>query len=141
MDDLPRVVAESDVGSIAIVEIWRKNKKIIIEVKLGELPEKTYSPNNSKKRDDNLSQTPIKSLGISISESDNKKGVIVSKINDENINLKKNDKILEINREVVNSTKTFISLVDKYEKTGRSSLLLKIERDNETSWVTIKFIN
>ena len=51
MTDLPRVVAESDVGSIAKVEIWRKNKKIIIEVELGELPEKTYLPNNSKKRE------------------------------------------------------------------------------------------
>ena len=37
MTDLPRVVAESDVGSIAMVEVWRKNKKIIIEVELGEL--------------------------------------------------------------------------------------------------------
>ena len=36
MTDLPRVVAESDVGSVAIVEVWRKNKKIIIEVELGE---------------------------------------------------------------------------------------------------------
>ena len=40
MTDLPRIVAESDVGSLALVEVWRKNKKIIIEVKLGELPEK-----------------------------------------------------------------------------------------------------
>ena len=42
MTDLPRVVAEADVGSIAKVEIWRKNKKIMIEVELGELPEQTY---------------------------------------------------------------------------------------------------
>ena len=32
-------------------------------------------------------------------------------------------------------------LVDKYEQTGRSTLLLKIQRDEEISWVTIKFIN
>ena len=38
MTDLPRVVAESDVGSVLlIVEIWRKNKKIIIEVELGRI--------------------------------------------------------------------------------------------------------
>ena len=141
MTDLPRVVAESDVGSVAKVEIWRKNKKIIIEVELGELPEKTYLPNNSKKRDDNLTETVIKSLGISITDSKNKKGVLVSKVNDENINLKKGDKILEVNREIVDSTKTFISLVDKYQQTGRSSLLLKIQRDEGTIWVTLKFIN
>ena len=34
MTDLPRVVAESDVGSTAIIEIWRKNKLIIIQVTL-----------------------------------------------------------------------------------------------------------
>jgi len=88
-----------------------------------------------------LTETVIKSLGISITDSKNKKGVLVSKVNDENINLKKGDKILEVNREMVDSTKTFISLVDKYEQTGRSSLLLKIQRDEETSWVTLKFIN
>jgi len=32
MPDLPRVVAESDVGSTAILEVWRKNKCITIEV-------------------------------------------------------------------------------------------------------------
>ena len=42
MTDLPRVVAESDIGSIAIVKVWRKNKIVKIEVKLGELPEETY---------------------------------------------------------------------------------------------------
>ena len=42
MTDLPRVVAESDIGSIASVEIWRKNKIIKIEVKLGELPEERF---------------------------------------------------------------------------------------------------
>ena len=141
MTDLPRVVAESDVGSIAKVEIWRKNKIITIEVELGELPEKIYVPNDSKKKDDQLTETVIKSLGISITDSKNKKGVLVSKVNDENINLKKGDKILEVNREIVDSTKTFISLVDKYEQTGRSSLLLKIQRDEGTRWETLKFIN
>jgi serine protease Do len=42
MTDLPRVVAESDVGTEASVLIWRKNKLIEIQVTLGELPEKTY---------------------------------------------------------------------------------------------------
>ena len=31
MTDLPRIVAESDIGSIALVEIWRKNKNSSIE--------------------------------------------------------------------------------------------------------------
>ena len=50
MTDLPRVVAEADVGSIAKVEIWRKNKKIMIEVELGELPEQTYVNKKPQKK-------------------------------------------------------------------------------------------
>ena len=140
MTDLPRVVAESDVGSIAMVEVWRKNNKIIIEVELGELPEQTYVQNKPQKKENKIKEEEIKSLGITITENKESNGILVSKVDNENINLEKGDIIIEINRELVDSTKTFISLVDKYKKTGRSSLLLKIQRDKETSWVTIKFI-
>ncbi len=143
MTDLPRVVAESDVGSIAKVEIWRKNKKIIIEVELGELPEQTYVKTKPSTKDNKIKQEVVKSLGITISENkvSNLSGVLVIKVDDEEINLEKGDTIIEVNREVVESVESFMSLVDKYKKTGRSSILLKIQRGEETSWVTIKFID
>jgi serine protease Do len=140
MTDLPRVVAESDVGSIAMVEVWRKNNKIIVEVELGELPEQTYVQNKPQKKENKIKEEAIKSLGITITENKESNGILVSKVDNENINLEKGDIIIEINRELIDSTKTFISLVDKYKKTGRSSLLLKIQRDEEISWITIKFI-
>ena len=141
MTDLPRVVAESDVGSMALVELWRKNKKIIIEVELGELPEQTYVKSNKSKKKIDKKESIISSLGITISESKVSKGVIITKINNENINLKVGDIILEINRETVESEASFIKLVEKFEKTERSSVLLLIKRGEETSWVSIKFID
>ena len=141
MTDLPRVVAESDVGSIAKVEIWRKNKKIIIEVELGELPEQTYVNKKPQKKENQAQEKLIKSLGITIKDATESVGVIVTKIDADEINIQEGDVILEVNREPVDSLNTFVALVEKYEKTGRSSLLLKIKRDEETSWVTIKFIS
>ena len=141
MTDLPRVVAEADVGSIAKVEIWRKNKKIMIEVELGELPEQTYVNKKPQKKENQTKEKLIKSLGITIKDSTESVGVIVTKINVDEINIQEGDAILEVNREPVESVNSFIALVEKYEKTGRSSLLLKIKRDEETSWVTIKFIS
>ena len=141
MTDLPRVVAESDVGSIAKVEIWRKNKKIIIEVELGELPEQTYVNNKPQKKENQTQEKIIKSLGITIKDATESVGVIVTKIDADEINIQEGDTILEVNRESVESLNSFITLVEKYEKTGRSSLLLKIKRDEETSWVTIKLIS
>ena len=136
MIDLPRVVDESDVGSIDIVEVWRKNKIIKIEVKLGELPEKTYVERKEKVKTD---ETEITSLGINISKTKNNEGVIVTKIYNKDSKLILEDIITEINREKISDPKSFKSLVDKIQKTGRSSLLLKIIRDQESLWITIKF--
>jgi len=141
MTDLPRVVAEADVGSIAKVEIWRKNKKIMIEVELGELPEQTYVNKKPQKKENQTKEKLVKSLGITIKDSTDSVGVIVTKIDADEINIQEGDTILEVNREPAESLNSFIALVEKYEKTGRSSLLLKIKRDEETSWVTIKFIS
>ena len=141
MTDLPRVVAEADVGSIAKVEIRRKNKKIMIEVELGELPEQTYVNKKPQKKENQTKEKLIKSLGITIKDATESVGVIVTKIDVDEINIQEGDTILEVNREPAESLNSFIALVEKYEKTGRSSLLLKIKRDEETSWVTIKFIS
>ena len=137
MPDLPRVVAESDVGSTAILEVWRKNKKITIEVILGELPGEVVT---ERKTIPNIeSKLKIESLGITIEDHDN--GVKVTSVEDVDISLINGDIITEVNREIVNNISAFEELVNSLEKTGRSSLLLKIIRDDEQNWVTIKFKN
>ena len=137
MPDLPRVVAESDVGSTAILEVWRKNKKIRIEVILGELPGEVVTERKATTTiEKNLK---IESLGITI--QDHESGVKVISIDDIDSSLQNGDIITEVNREVINNMNSFEELVNSLEKTGRSSLLLKIIRDDEQNWVTIKFKN
>ena len=137
MPDLPRVVAESDVGSTAILEVWRKNKKIRIEVILGELPGEVVTERKTTTNIEN--NLKIESLGITI--EDHKNGVKVISIDDIDSSLQNGDIITEVNREVINNMNSFEELVNSLEKTGRSSLLLKIIRDDEQNWVTIKFKN
>ena len=135
--DRPRVVAESDVGSTAILEVWRKNKKINIEVILGELPGEVVT---ERKTTSNIERNlKIESLGITIEDHDS--GVKVISIDDVDSSLQNGDIITEVNREVINNMNSFEELVNSLEKTGRSSLLLKIIRDDEQNWVTIKFKN
>ena len=45
--------------------------------------------------------------------------------------LQNGDIITEVNRETIKNINSFEQLVKSLEKTGRSSLLLKIIRDNE----------
>ena len=135
MLDLPRLVAESDIGSIATVEVLRKNKVLSIEVELGELPEKDYVKKNNSEN-----ETNVLDLDLSIKSTDNNTGVIVMK-NNEASNLLVGDIIIEINRDVITSVKSFIDLIKEIKETGRTSILLKVLRDNKTLWLTMKFKN
>ncbi len=138
MTDLPRVVAESDVGSVAKVEIWRKNKIISIDVKLGELPEETYVDRKEEEKEKNT-EFKIESLGLTIANVSDGNGVTIINLETES-NLLIGDIITEVNREIILKSDDFISLVDKIKETGRNSLLLKIIRDEQSLWVTIKFL-
>ena len=139
MTDLPRVVAESDVGSIATLKVWRKNKVITIKVKLGELPEDSFV--QRKENELKVEEKKIEKLGISISKSANDDGVLVTKIENPDSNLIVGDIITEINRENISDLEGFSKLVNQIHKTGRSSLLLKIIREEQSLWITIKFID
>jgi len=138
MTDLPRVVAESDVGSLAIVYVWRKNKIISINVILGELPEESFVEREDE-QSNNSEEIIIKSLNLIITNNKEMDGVIILKSNQQT-NLKDGDIILEVNREIITNSKFFVDLVDSIGKTGRNSLLLKILRGDESLWVTIQFI-
>ena len=115
----------------------RKNKKINIEVILGELPGEVVT---ERKTNTNIEKNlKIESLGITI--EDHESGVKVISIDDIDSSLQNGDIIVEVNREVINNMNSFEELVNSLKKTGRSSLLLKIIRDDEQNWVTIKFNN
>jgi serine protease Do len=138
MTDLPRVVAESDVGSTAIIEIWRKNKLITIQVTLGELPEESYVVRKNI-REKKSSDFYLDSLNLTISSTNDKQGVLVIQV-DEESSLQIGDIITEVNRELVTNANNFIELIETIKKTGRNSLLLRIIRDDKSLWITIQFL-
>ena len=137
MTDLPRVVAQSDIGSVALVELWRKNRLIEINVELGELPEETFVERKNIKKE--KKEIFLNSLNLSINKTKENKGVIVFKVAAIS-NLKIGDIITEVNREIITDTKSFVDLVEKIKSTGRNSLLLKIIREEKSLWITIQFI-
>ena len=79
------------------------------------------------------------SLKISIVRSEDNRGVVVTKINDSESKLNIGDIITEVNREKINDPENFVLIIENIKGTGRSSLLLKIIREKESLWITIKF--
>ena len=137
-EDLVRLVGESDIGSLSKVEVWRKNIKLVIEVQLGELPEKSYV--KRKISTDQTNEKKFIDLGLSIAPTKNEEGVIVSKV-DENLNLLIGDLIIEVNMDKVTTVERFIKLIENIKKTERRSILLKVIRGEELQWVTLKIKN
>ena len=109
-----------------------------IEVKLGELPEETYVDRKEEEKEKNT-EFKIESLGLTIANVSDGNGVTIINLETES-NLLIGDIITEVNREIILKSDDFISLVDKIKETGRNSLLLKIIRDEQSLWVTIKFL-
>ena len=82
--------------------------------------------------------TFVENLDFVISPTTENNGVKVLKVEDDS-NLIAGDTIIEVNRERITTVNGFVALVEKIYKTGRNSLLLKIIRDENTLWATIKF--
>ena len=110
--------------------------RIIVCRGTAEIEAKTPVDNSLKLVEKNLK---IETLGITI--VDHESGVKVISIDDVDSSLQNGDIITEVNREIINNMISFEELVNSLEKTGRSSILLKIIRDDEQNWVTIKFKN
>ena len=77
----------------------------------------------------------------SLNNSDIVLNVDIRSNNIDSSRAKVGDIITEVNREPTNDVNSFEELVNKLEKSGRSSLLLKILREDEQLWITIKFFN
>ncbi|MBI29468.1 MAG: Periplasmic serine endoprotease DegP [Alphaproteobacteria bacterium MarineAlpha5_Bin11] len=148
--DLPRIVAETDVGTTVNVEIWRKNELITISVKLGELEENTYTSENIETEES--PGTKIESLGFEIRDLNKKdfekyqlapeeKGILVTEVYNQDSNILVGDIITEINRNVVLNVEELKEEVINIRKTGRTSVLLRVIREGKSIWLTLKFLD
>ena len=145
--DLPKIVAETDVGTVVIVEVWSKNKTKNITVKLGELDEPIHvTKNNKESNTKNLEIIGVKVRNLIDSDYSKYdldsaiKGVLVLDVDNQNTDLNINDVIVEVNRNKISDFEEFEKFVLEFKGTGRSSILLMVIRDKKTTWVTIKYL-
>ena len=145
MRELPRVVAETKVGTRAEVEIWRKNKVMIKSVVIERLNEGSLVPVESSDDKDNTDadNTSILNLGFSLSNiskelsakydfTPNQKGLVVTQIDNQSDafkrGLQEGDVINVINEPDLYSVNQFIRIIDKYKKADKNLLLIKVVR-------------
>jgi len=144
MRELPRVVAETKVGSKVEVEIWRKNKAIKKNVVIERLNEGVVVQQPLVEEDkDDVDNTSILNLGFSLSNineelsakydfSPDQKGLVVTEIDPQSDafkrGLQEGDVINVINEQDLYSVNQFIRIIDKYKKANKNLLLIKVVR-------------
>lgn len=150
MRTLPRIVANSKIGSVVTIEYLRKGKKRKAKVKVGRLIEKKKT---EEEPDIDIPSASEMLMGIKMAELNEKlrkrynkkakdKGVIIVEVDEDSIaaerNIRAGDMIVEVNQEAV---KTLYDVARKVEKARQerkqNALLLLLDTTGNLRFVAI----
>jgi serine protease Do len=141
--DLPKVVAETDIGKEVIVKVWRNGAMTNITVKIDELNEGVKVASN-----DGLY---VKDLDITLAELDNEtkqmmgvdiktQGILVKEVGSKNQSLRPNDIIIQVSNEKIDSLASFETILEDSLKLKRDKLLLRVIREGNEFWLINPFV-
>jgi serine protease Do len=150
MKELPKIVAQTEVGKTVDVKVWRNQKQIDKKIKLGRLETSTDFKTKKKRIDPNKSE--IESLKITVrlltaKDIELRKlpnqttGLVITKIKKNSpINyLKVNDIIVEAQKKKIKSIKDLEKIVDTALKTKEKTILIAIyNSQNQRRYIGVK---
>ena len=151
MSELPKIVAETEVGSTVNVKVWRNKREVTKKIVLGRLEtSEDFKP--QLKREEKPKQTRIEGLKIEvrpISEKDiadrklppTTSGVVITKIeNDSPVNyLNVNDIIIEAQKRNINTAGDLNNVVNSAMRSSEKTILIVIyNNQNQKRYIGVK---
>ena len=154
MRHLPRLVAESTVGKIVPVTVWRKRQEARLQVTLGKLDETEQVAAKEPAKDKPLKadSSTVTTLGLTLSNITpdlkekfslgDQKGVVVVDVTKDSPaaekGLKAGDVIMEAAQEEIKSTTQVAGKIDDAKRAGRKSILLLVERQGDLRFIALR---
>jgi serine protease Do len=154
MKELPKIVAQTEVGSTVNVKVWRNKREIIKKIKLGRLETSDDFKDDSKKNEEvkDPKVTEIKSLKIEVrllTQKDIKekklpnqtRGLLITNIKAGSPmkSLKINDIIIEAQKKKIRSIRDLENVVDSALKSSEKTILVVIyNNENQRRYIGIK---
>jgi len=150
MKELPKIVAQTEVGKKVDVKIWRNKKEIIKKIILGRL--ETSGELKEEKKEIKPNVLEIKSLKIIVrllNENDIKErklpnqttGLVITSIsNDSPVNyLNINDIIIEAQKKKIKSVKNLEDIIEATLKSNQKTILIVIyNNQNQKRYIGVK---
>ena len=141
--DLPKVVAETDIGKEVLVKVWRNGAMTDVTVIIDELNEGVQVASNEG--------LYLKDLDVTLAELDNEtkqsmgidmktQGVLVKDVGLKNQSLRSMDIIIQVSSEKIDSLNSFEKIVQDSLKLKRDKLLLRVIREGNEFWLINPFV-
>ncbi|MCK4945269.1 MAG: DegQ family serine endoprotease [Alphaproteobacteria bacterium] len=156
MRQLPRMVADTEVGKKVFLTLWRKGRKKTVTVNLGQLEKAEETGMIAEKNKNGKTSSKVvavESIGLGLSPltkqlrslykiSKETSGVIISEVKRDSVaadkGLEIGDVIVEVDQHSVSTPKEASDKISAAQKAGRSSVLFFIARGEDMRFVALK---
>jgi serine protease Do len=155
MRELPRIVAETDIGKSVPVEVWRNERLQTVAVQIGELEEEQPILASSGPRGEAIEpeEAAIHELGVTVTSitdqmrqqfglPDDLRGVVITGVDPNSGAAEKSllpgDVIIQVSQEEVSSPGQIAEKIREAKDADRSSVLLKINRNGDRRFVAVR---
>ena len=155
MRELPRIVAETDIGKSVPVKVWRDEREQSVSVMIGELDEEVPVLASTGPRGDavslkkqplttSASRSPVlpTTCASSLHLPEDLRGVVITGVEPDSAaaekSLRPGDVIVEVSQEEVSSPGEIAEKIREARDADRSSVLLKINRNGDRRFVAVR---
>jgi serine protease Do len=153
MRNLPRIVAETEIGKQVPVVIWRDGKEVTLQVSVGEMPDEVIRQATAEPDKPAPAKTlELSALGLRLSAitpegrekfqiGADQKGVLITDVVAGTAaaerGLKPGDVIVEVQQEEVSAPADVADRVEKVRKSNRRSVLMLVQSGDGLRWVPL----
>ncbi len=152
MKELPMIVAQTEVGKVVDVVVWRNSREVVKKIKLGRLETSEDFKAEKKEKKEIIKQTLIQGLKILVRPltkedvairklPEGTTGVVITKIDESSplSYLKINDVIVEVQKNKIKTPGDLNNIVKKTLKAKEKNMLIVIyDNQNQRRYVGVK---
>ncbi|TVR97228.1 MAG: DegQ family serine endoprotease [Rhodospirillales bacterium] len=155
MRQLPRIVADTEVGRTVGVEVWRGGREITVDVTVGALEEEEVQVSGRAPRQQpgEPPSLAVDALGITVAEIDDNlreqfelgdttAGVVVTDVEPGSIagehGIRRGDVIVEVGQQEVRTPADVVARVEEAREAGRASVLMLVEGVGGPRFVAVR---
>ena len=153
MRRLPRIVAETRIGEVVEVDLWRDRRLVTVEVEIGRLDESDVKVASARPPADKPAVADVPELGLTLSAitpelrekfdlGEKASGVMVVQVEPDSMAAEKGirpgDVIVEVGQEEVSTPDDVIAKISEQRAQNKNTVLLLLDRKGDLQFIAVR---